>query len=92
MAERGEPHLSKHLWSQEAGFWFVFRTSHLESTGHGLAEPDVLLLFHVLAEVPVLHGDGRFAWVDASLASLHVAVDLDGIQRRSLVGVDPVHS
>lgn len=52
----------------------------------------MLLLFHVLAEVPVLHGDGRFAGVDAGLASLHVAVDLDGIQSRSLVGVDPVHS
>lgn len=78
----------------ESGGWFqsVFRTSHLESTGHGLAEPDVLLLFHVLAEVPVLHGDARVAGVDASLAGLHVAVDLDGIQSGSLVGVDPVHS
>lgn len=52
----------------------------------------MLLLFHVLAEVPVLHGDARVAGVDASLAGLHVAVDLDGIQSRSLVGVDPVHS
>lgn len=52
----------------------------------------MLLLFHVLAEIPVLHGDARLAWVDAGLAGLHVAVDLDGIQSRSLVGVDPVHS
>lgn len=67
-----------------------FFASYLESTGHGLAEPDVLLVSDVLAEVPVLHGDAGIAWVDASLASLHVAVDLDGIQRRSLVGVNPV--
>lgn len=67
-----------------------FLTSYLESTGHGLAEPDVLLLSDVLAEVPVLHGDAGIAWGDASLASLHVAVDLDGIQRRSLVGINPV--
>lgn len=72
--------------------WLVFLTSHLESTGHGLAEPDVLLLFHALAEVPVLHGDGGFSGVDASLAGLHVTVDLDGIQSGSLVGVNEVHS
>lgn len=64
--------------------------SHLESTGHGLAEPDVLLLSDVLAEVPVLHGNAGLAGGDASLTSLHVAVDLDGIQRRALVGVNPV--
>lgn len=83
--------MSKCLWSPEAGFTLFFRTSHLESTGHGLAEPDVLLLSHV-AEVPVLHGDARVGGVDAGLAGLHVAVDLDGIQSRSLVGVNPVHS
>lgn len=66
--------------------------SHLESTGHGLAEPDVLLLSDVLAEVPVLHGDGGLAGVDTSLTSLHVAVNLDGIQRRALVGINPVHA
>lgn len=70
----------------------LFWTSHLGSTGHGLAEPDVLLLLVVLAEVPVLHGDAGLAWGDAGLASLHVAVDLDGVQSRSLVGVDPVHA
>lgn len=73
-------------------FKVICPTSYLESTGHGLAEPDVLLLSDVLAEVPVLHGDAGVAWVDASLASLHVAVDLDGVQRRSLVGVNPVHT
>lgn len=66
--------------------------SYLGSTSHGLAEPDVLLLSDVLAEVPVLHGDDSFRWVDTSLTSLHVAVDLDGIQRRALVGVNPVHA
>lgn len=48
------------------------------------------MLLGVLAEVPVLHGNGVVAWVDASLTSLHVAEDLDGIQRRSLVGIHPV--
>lgn len=71
---------------------FFFLTSYLESTGHGLTEPDVLLLSDVLAEVPVLHGYAGIAGGDASLASLHVAVDLDGIQRRSLVGINPVHA
>jgi len=66
--------------------------SHLESTSHGLAEPDVLLLSDVLAEVPVLHGDAGLTGVDASLSSLHVAVDLDGIKGRALVGINPVHA
>lgn len=65
-------------------------SSYLESTGHGLAEPDVLLLSYVLAAVPVLHGDAGLAGVDASLTSLHVAVDFDGIQRGALVGINPV--
>lgn len=68
----------------------LFLSSYLESTGHGLAEPDVLLLSDVLAAVPVLHGDAGLGGVDASLPSLHVAVDLDGIQRRALVGINPV--
>jgi len=66
-------------------------TPYLGSASHGLAEPDVLLLSDVLAEVPVLHGDAGLAGVDASLASLHVAVDLDSIKRGSLVGVNPEH-
>lgn len=64
--------------------------SHLEAVAHCLAEPDVLLLLGVLAEVPVLLGDGGLGWVDAGLARLHVAVDLDGVQVAALVGVDPV--
>lgn len=63
---------------------------YLEAIGHGLAEPDVLLLLDVLACVPVLLGNVGHSWVDASLASLHVAVDLDGILSAALVGVDPV--
>lgn len=71
--------------------WFLmFLPSYLESTSHGLAEPDVLLLSDVFAEVPVPHGDAGLAGVDASLASFHVAVDLDGIQSRALVGINPV--
>ncbi len=72
--------------------FFLTLSSYLESTGHRLAEPDVLLLSDVLAEVPVLHGDTGIAGGDASLSSFHVAVDLDGIQRRSLVGINPVHA
>lgn len=84
---------SYSLSVDEDDFWKVLtESSHLESTGHGLAEPDVLLLSDVLAEVPVLHGDAGLAGVDASLASLHVAVDLDGIQRRALVGINPVNA
>lgn len=50
----------------------------------------MLLLPDVLAGIPVLHGDGVLGWVDAGLSSLHVAEDLDSIQRRTLVGVHPV--
>lgn len=71
---------------------FLAVFSHLESTSHGFAEPDVLLLSGVLAEVPVLHGDAGLAGVDASGTSLHVAVNLDSIQNRALVGVNPVHA
>lgn len=63
---------------------------YLVAVVHGLSEPDVLLLLDVLAEVPVLLGDLTLSWGDASLSSLHVAVDLDGILSASLVGVDPV--
>lgn len=52
----------------------------------------MLLLSDVLASVPVLHGDGGLRWADAGLASLHVAEDLDGVQRRALVRVHPVRS
>lgn len=59
--------------------YFHFVCSHLESSSHGLAEPDMLL--DILAAVPVLHGNAGLGGIDAGLASLHVAVDLDGIQR-----------
>lgn len=65
-------------------------SSYLEALGHRLSEPDMLLLAGVLAEVPVLQRNAATAWVDAGLTSLHVAEDLDGIQRRALVGVHPV--
>lgn len=50
----------------------------------------MLLLPGVLADVPVLLIDYRLSWVDASLCSLHVTEDLDGIQVTALVGVNPV--
>lgn len=50
----------------------------------------MLLLPDVLAGVPVLHGDGILGWIDTGLSGFHVAVDLDSIQRRPLVGVHPV--
>lgn len=49
-----------------------------------------MLLLSGVAVVPVPHGDGGLAGEDAGLSSLHVAVSLDGIQSRSLVGVHPV--
>lgn len=64
--------------------------TYLEAIRHGLSEPNMLLLSDVLASVPVLHGNGGLRWADAGLASLHVAEDLDGVQRRALVGVHPV--
>lgn len=77
-------------WLKSAcGYWTTgLWPAHLESTSHGLTEPDMLL--GVLAKVPVLHGNGVVSWVDASLTSLHIAEDLDGVQRRSLVGIHPV--
>lgn len=50
----------------------------------------MFLLLNVLARVPVLLGNSRLSWVDASLASFHVAVDLDGILVAALVRVNPV--
>lgn len=50
----------------------------------------MLLLLDVLACVPVLLGNGGLSWVDAGLASFHVAVDLDGILVAALVRVNPV--
>lgn len=66
--------------------------THLGPAGHALAEPDVLLLLGVLADVPVLLGHAGLSGVHARLTSLHVAEDLDGVQVAALVGVDPVFS
>lgn len=66
--------------------------TYLEAIRHGLSEPNVLLLFDVLASVPVLHGNGVLRWAEAGLPSLHVAEDFDGIQRRALVGIHPVET
>jgi len=50
----------------------------------------VLQLLGILAEVPVLLGNGGLGGVEACRARLHVTVDLDGVQVAALVGVDPV--
>lgn len=64
--------------------------SHLEAIVHCFAKPDVFLLLGVLAGVPILWFHSGLSWVDTSLSSLHVTIDLDGIQVTSLVGVNPV--
>lgn len=69
-------------------YYIVF--PYLEAIRHGVSEPDVLLLTDVLADVPVPQRNTGTSWVDAGLTSLHVAEDLDGIQRRSLVRIHPV--
>lgn len=61
----------------------------MESSVHGLSEPDVFAVL-ALAGPPVLlwHlGDAR---VDTSLSSLHVTEDLDGIGGAANVGINPV--
>lgn len=64
--------------------------THLGATVDGLSEPDVL---HALgAPEPVLLGDALGLGVDASLAGVEVAEDLDGVVVAALVGVDPVES
>lgn len=67
-----------------------FHQAHLEAVGHGLSEPDVLLLLDVLADVPVLLGDLALGGSHAGLTGVHVAEDLDGVLSAALVGVDPV--
>lgn len=76
-----------HL-SQNENYYIIF--PYLEAIRHGLSEPDMLLLTDVLADVPVLQRNAGTSWADAGLTRLHVAEDLDGIQRRSLVGIHPV--
>lgn len=64
--------------------------SHLGATVDGLSEPDVL---HGLgAPEPVLLGNALGLGVDASLAGVEVAEDLDGVAVAALVRVNPVES
>lgn len=61
----------------------------MESSIHHLAKPDVLPLL-ALARPPVLAWDAVRSGVDAALADLHVAEDLDGVDCGALVRVDPI--
>lgn len=63
---------------------------YLEAIVHCLAEPDVLLLLDVLAQVPVLLGNLRLSRCYTCLSCVHVAVDLDGILSATLVRINPV--
>ena len=65
--------------------------THVESSVHGLSEPDVFGSL-ALAGPPVLLGDAGGLGVDAGLSGLHVTVDLDGVYGAALVRVDPVLS
>ena len=61
----------------------------MESSIHGLSEPDVFAVL-ALAGPPVLLWYLGDAWVDAGLSSLHVAEDLDGVGCAANVGINPV--
>lgn len=61
----------------------------MESSIHGLSEPDVFAVL-ALAGPPVLLWYCGDAWVDAGGSSLHVTEDLDGISCAANVGVNPV--
>ena len=61
----------------------------MESSVHGLSEPDVLAVL-ALAAPPVLLGHTGYAGVDAGLSSLHVTEDLHGISSAANVGIHPV--
>ena len=50
----------------------------MESSIHGLSEPDMLAVL-ALAGPPVLLWYLGDAWVDAGLSGLHVTEDLDGV-------------
>ena len=63
----------------------------MESSVHGLSEPDVLAVL-ALVGPPVLAGDAGGLGVDTGLARLHVAEHFDGVDGAALVGVDPVLS
>ena len=66
-----------------------FEETHVESSVHGLSEPDVLAVL-ALACPPVLPWHLGDAGVDACLARLHVAEHLHGVSGAAKVGVDPV--
>lgn len=61
----------------------------MESSIHGLSEPDVFVGL-ALAGPPVLLWYLGDAWVDAGLSSLHVTEDLHGIGCAANVGINPV--
>lgn len=61
----------------------------MESSVHGLSEPDVLAVL-ALAGPPVLLWYPGDAWVDAGLSCLHVTEDFDGIGCAANVGINPV--
>lgn len=61
----------------------------MESSIHGLSEPDVFALF-ALAGPPVLLWYLGDAWVDTGLSSFHVTEDLHGVGGAANVGIDPV--
>lgn len=61
----------------------------MESTVHGLSEPDVFRRL-ALAAPPVLAWDAGSVGVDTGLAALHVTEDLDGICGAAQVGINPV--
>lgn len=50
------------------------------------------MLLALGASEPVLAGDALRVGMDAGLASVEVAEDLDGVVDASLVGVNPVES
>ena len=65
--------------------------THVESSVHGLSEPDVLAVL-ALAGPPVLAWDAGRLGVDTRLSSLHVTEDLDGVNGATLVRIDPILS
>lgn len=58
----------------------------MESTIHGLAEPDMFVRL-ALAAPPVLAWDAGSVGVDTGLTTFHVAEDLDGICSAAQVGI-----
>lgn len=63
--------------------------THMESSIHGLSEPDVFAVL-ALAGPPVLLWYLGDAWVNTGLSSLHVTEGLDSISCAANVGINPV--